>query len=102
MRQVDIDIGGARTQDVFELFKAGRRFHYVISVCDDASAERCPIFPGMMERLNWSFSDPSTFVGSQAERLVQTAQVRDQIRARIEAWIREVADNPGRRRRLEE
>jgi arsenate reductase len=101
MRQAGIDISAARTQSVFELFKAGRRFHYVISVCDQASAERCPVFPGVMERLNWSFPDPSTFVGSDAERLAQATQVRDQIRARVEAWIGEVGENPGRRRRPE-
>jgi arsenate reductase len=91
MRQAGIDISGQPTQSVFEMFKQGRRFHCVISVCDEASAERCPIFPGVVERLNWSFGDPSTFVGTDAERLRQTVEVRDQIRDRVRAWIDEVA-----------
>ena len=40
MRRIGIDISGNSTQSVFNLFKAGRRFEYVISVCDEASAER--------------------------------------------------------------
>jgi arsenate reductase len=97
MRRAGIDIGESPTQSVFELFKQGRRFHYVISVCDEASAERCPIFPGMMERLNWSFPDPSAFTGSDEERLRQTIAVRDQISARIEEWLGELAARPAGR-----
>lgn len=86
MRKAGIDISNAPTQSVFELFKSGRRFQFVISVCDEASAERCPIFPGVTTRLNWSFDDPSSFVGSEAERLQKTIKVRDQIRDRVRLW----------------
>ena len=41
MKLIGTEIGQNRTQSVFDLFKAGRRFQYVISVCDEASAERC-------------------------------------------------------------
>jgi len=99
MRRAGIDIAGARTQSVFELFKAGRLFHYVISVCDDASAERCPVFPGVLQRLNWSFPDPSAFAGTEEERIVQTVQVRDQIRSQIERWVQEVGEAGLTRRR---
>jgi arsenate reductase len=91
MKQAGIDISGAKTQSVFDLFKAGRRFAYVISVCDGASAERCPIFPGVTKRLNWSFEDPSGFTGSEAERLAQTIGVRDQIRDRVRVFVEEEA-----------
>jgi arsenate reductase len=89
MRRAGIDISKAGTQSVFELFKSGARFQYVISVCDEASAERCPIFPGVTTRLNWSFDDPSSFVGSEEERLEKTIVVRDQIRDRIRLWVDE-------------
>jgi arsenate reductase len=89
MQQVGIDISRNKTQSVFELFKGGQRFQYVISVCDEASAERCPIFPGVTTRLNWSFADPSTFTGSAQERLRQVVEVRDQIRAKVEVWAKE-------------
>jgi arsenate reductase len=87
MRLAGIDISQNATQSVFELFKAGRRFQYVISVCDEASAERCPIFPGVTTRLNWSFDDPSSFMGTDPDRLAKTIAVRDKIRNRVRHWI---------------
>jgi arsenate reductase (thioredoxin) len=94
MRDAGIDISRNETHSVFELFEAGRRFDYVISVCDAASAERCPIFPGAATRLNWSFEDPSTFTGSDLECLERTIGVRDQIRAKVEHWIAEEGRRP--------
>jgi arsenate reductase len=89
MRLVGIDISRNPLQSVFELFKSGKRFQYVISVCDEASAERCPIFPGVTTRLNWSFDDPSTFTGTEQERLAKTVRVRDQIREKVRRWVDE-------------
>ena len=89
MQDAGIDISRNGTQSVFELFKSGTRFQYVISVCDEASAERCPIFPGVTTRMNWSFDDPSAFTGTEEERLRQTIRVRDQIRKRVRKWVEE-------------
>ena len=94
MRDAGIDISRNGTQSVFDLFKSGRKFDYVISVCDAASAERCPIFPGAHARLNWSFADPSAFTGSEAERLQKTIDVRDEIREKVRAWLAEASDQP--------
>jgi len=101
MRMAGVDISGAPTQSVFDLFKAGKRYEFVISVCDEASAERCPIFPGVTTRLNWSFDDPGSFTGSDDDRLARTTKVRDEIRDRVRRWIDEEAALPrfGRTRR---
>jgi len=93
MREAGIDISRNTTQSVFDLFKSGKRYQYVISVCDDASAERCPIFPGVTTRLSWGFADPSAFTGTEQERLEQTIRVRDEIRERIRRWVEEEEAN---------
>jgi arsenate reductase len=90
MREAGLDISGNQTKAVFDMFKSGKMFACVITVCDEASAERCPIFPGVTRRLHWSFPDPSAFDGTRAGALEKTRAVRDQIRARIEAWCAEV------------
>jgi arsenate reductase len=94
MRRDGIDISRAGTQSVFELFKTGRRYEYVISVCDGASAERCPIFPGVTKRLSWSFDDPSSFTGPEEVRIAKTITVRDTIRDHVERFVREEAEIP--------
>src|SRR4051812_27203370 len=52
MHEVGIDISQKRTQAVFDVFKASQLFSYVITVCDETSAEKCPIFPGPTERMH--------------------------------------------------
>jgi arsenate reductase len=90
MAEVGIDISGKDTQRVFDLWKSGPVFAYVVTVCDESSAEQCPIFPGPTKRLHWSFPDPSALTGTAEEKLAGMRKVRDQIRARIEAWCQEI------------
>ncbi len=80
---------------VFQLYKAGRYFQHVISVCDEDQGERCPLFPGVVERITWSFPAVSTFTGNHAERLTQVVQLRDAIRERIGIWLRALGSEPG-------
>ena len=90
MQEIGIDISGNQTKAVFDMFKSGKMFAYVITVCDEASAERCPIFPGVTKRLHWSFPDPSSVQGTPEEKLAKTREVRDIIKEKIEQWCAEV------------
>jgi arsenate reductase len=90
MEEVGIDISGNQTKAVFDFIKSGKMFAYVITVCDQASAERCPIFPGVTTRLHWSFPDPSVIQGTHDEKLARTCQIRDTIKHKIEQWCDEV------------
>lgn len=90
MREAGIDISRHRTKSTAEMLTSGPIFDDVITVCDEASAERCPVFPGGGRRLHWGFPDPSAFAGSPEEKLARTRAVRDEIAARIDAWCREV------------
>src|SRR6266513_4064915 len=90
MREIGIDIWQKRTQSVFDVFKSGELFSYVITVCDESSAERCPIFPGVAKRLHWSSPDPAVLIGTREERLAGTRKIRGEIRARIEMWCDEM------------
>ena len=87
MREASIDISENPTRDVLAVVDAGSRFDCVITVCDAASAERCPPVLGIAEQMQWDFDDPSCFTGTAQERLAQTRRVRDAIRRRIETWI---------------
>jgi len=87
LKEEGVDIAQKQTKAVFDLFKLGRKYSYVITVCDEASAERCPIFPGLSQRLHWSFTDPSKFQGTDQEKLAQVRLVKEEIRATIKEWL---------------
>jgi arsenate reductase len=62
-------------------------FQYLVTVCDDAE-KNCPSFwPGVNQRLHWSFEDPAAFDGTEEEKLEKFRQVRDLIDRRVKAWI---------------
>lgn len=87
MNEIGIDISKNQTKKVFDFYKEGKLYTHVITVCDEASAEQCPVFPGIAKQLHWSFSDPSQFKGTKEEKLQQVRAVRDEIRKKIEDFI---------------
>jgi arsenate reductase len=86
MNEIGIDISGHRSKSVDEF--SGLPFDFVITVCDNAK-ESCPIFPGESKRIHWSFEDPAAVQGSEEERKVAFRKIRDQIHARIVAFLGE-------------
>lgn len=87
MNEIGIDISKKKAQSVFDLYKKGRRYHYVITVCDKSVAEKCPIFPNTLKQLHWPFDDPSQFSGSWDDRIKKTRRIREEIKEKIEKWI---------------
>ena len=85
MAELGIDLGG-HTSKVYADVEVPA-WDYLITVCDDAN-ERCPWVPGSVQRLHWSFPDPSRASGTEEERLVVFRRVRDQIQARLTGWLR--------------
>ena len=83
MKEVGIDISENTASDVFEFYKQGRVYSYIVSVCDPESSERCPVFPAIKEHLQWSFKDPHTFTGPHEEQMEQIRDLRDRIRDKV-------------------
>jgi arsenate reductase len=91
MAEDGIDISRNATKSVQDILRAGKSYDYVVTVCDEASAESCPVFPGGGQRLHWGFSDPSQFAGIHAERLEETRNVRNAIAAKVANWCEEIS-----------
>lgn len=91
MREIGIDITSQSSKTIDSL--GSRSFDIVITVCDSAN-EACPVFPSGTNRLHWSFDDPSGATGTEMERLAIFRRVRDEIRERIEALVREAGVVP--------
>jgi arsenate reductase len=84
MREIGVDISRQESKPVDQFL--GRRFDYVITVCDRAK-ESCPTFHGAGSLLHWSFDDPAAARGTADERRVVFRRVRDEISARIRQLV---------------
>jgi len=87
MQEVGLDLSSNTCDSIDDFLPRAEEFAYVVTVCDETSAEHCPTFPGEIERLHWGFPDPSAFDGSFAGRLERTREVRDLIKARVAQWL---------------
>lgn len=63
------------------------RMDIVITVCDNAAGETCPVWPGAPVTAHWSFPDPAAVEGSENDRLAAFLRVHDDIEDRIEALV---------------
>jgi arsenate reductase len=82
MLEEGIDLSANRPKSVFELFKQGRLYDHVITVCGEGE-EKCPIFPGITKRWHMPFTDPSSVTGTYEERIEQVRRIRDEIKEAI-------------------
>lgn len=83
MKEEGIDMSRNRAKSVFDFFKEGRLYGFVITLCDESNAEQCPIFPGIAARLHRSFEDPSAFTGLCEERFGKIRALRDNIKDKV-------------------
>ncbi|RJR46760.1 MAG: arsenate reductase ArsC [Desulfobacteraceae bacterium] len=90
MREEGYDLEGRKGNSIFEFFKEGRLYDYVVYVCASEDEDRCPVFPGVRKSLHWPFPDPSKLEGTEDEKLSQVRYIRDQIKGKVETWIHEI------------
>lgn len=85
MEEAGIDMNGHYSKPL-SLYLGKMHFGYLITVCSRAD-EKCPIFPGMGQRLHWPFDDPASTQGTREERLAVFRRVRDEIEAKVKEWV---------------
>jgi len=76
MNEKGVDISSHRPKSVDEFLNED--LDYVVTVCDNAR-EDCPVIAGQHTTMHMPFEDPSGFIGTNEERLVQFRKARDQI-----------------------
>ena len=89
MKEAGIDVSGQRTKGMDD-YLGKVLFQYLITVCDDAD-KNCPsTWPGVNQRLHWSFEDPARFEGTDEQKLAKFREIRDLIEQKIIAWLETV------------
>jgi arsenate reductase len=79
MAEEGFDLSDKKPQSVFELFKQGKLYEHVITVCHDFES-KCPIFPGITKRWHCPFPDPAAVKGTETEKLEKVRKIRDMIK----------------------
>jgi arsenate reductase len=88
MQEIGIDVSGQTSKGV-ETYLGKTLFQNLVTVCDDAD-KNCPtVWPGVSNRMHWSFQDPAAAEGTDEEKLAKFREIRDLIEVRIKAWLSE-------------
>lgn len=93
MGEIGFDLSANVAKSLDDIGWREREFAYVVTVCDETSAQACPVVPTTGGRLHWSFPDPSAFSGDPGEVRNRTRAVRDEIRARVAAWAATLSES---------
>jgi arsenate reductase len=87
MAEAEIDISSQRSKSVADY--VGQEFDYAITLCGEHAKSACPVFLGKVrQQMHWDFSDPAEAEGTEEERLEVFRNVRDQIEARLQEFVR--------------
>lgn len=82
----DMDISSYQTNKVMDYYKEGKHYHYVITVCDDASNEPCPVFPSLDGVLHWNITSPASD-GSIDRKKAKIRVSKDELKENILKFI---------------
>jgi arsenate reductase (thioredoxin) len=91
MDEIGIDIRSQWSKSTKE-YMGKMFFHHVITVCGNAD-KSCPqaLWAQGGKKLHWPFEDPAAVEGTDEEKLAAFRETRDQIEAKIKAWLGELA-----------
>ena len=88
LRRNGYAIDGLRSKGWDEYAVSGApKMDFVITVCDSAAGEVCPVWPGQPVTAHWGFEDPSQAKGTKEERRRVFHRIFQQITARIQLFL---------------
>jgi arsenate reductase len=76
----------SKSWDEFALAESPR-MDFVVTVCDNAAGEVCPLWPGQPVTAHWGFPDPAAVQGSEDVKRAAFAQTLRQIRNRVQLFL---------------
>lgn len=66
--------------------KGAPQFDFVITVCDDAAGEVCPLWPGKPATAHWGIADPAAATGTELEREMAFIEALRYLKLRLELF----------------
>lgn len=102
--QLNLPTDGLRSKSWDEFARPGAQsIDFVITVCDNAAGEPCPVWPGQPVTTHWGIPDPAAVAGTEAQRMQAFRQALYSLERRIKALVAlpiESLDRPGLRKAL--
>lgn len=88
LRKTGLPVDGLRSKSWSEFAAMGApEMDFVITVCDNAAGETCPVWPGQPMNAHWGVPDPAAVGGSDVERHLAFADCYRMLRNRIGLFI---------------
>jgi arsenate reductase len=87
LRHMKLPVEGMRSKSWDEFAKPGApQLDFVFTVCDNAAAESCPVWPGQPITAHWGVADPAAVEGSETEQWLAFRQAFRELESRIKAF----------------
>jgi protein-tyrosine-phosphatase len=88
LRTLHLPVDGLRSKSWQEFAQPGApQLDFIVTVCDDAAGEVCPLWPGRPITAHWGMADPAAFQGPEAEHRQRFQEVALLLRQRIEQFL---------------
>lgn len=88
MAEIGMDISAQKSKSVTE-YLGKQLIQVLVTVCDHAE-KNCPTtWPGINQKMHWSFEDPAAAEGSEEDKLQKFREVRDLLDQKIQSWLTE-------------
>jgi len=88
LRKLNYDVAGVRSKSWAEFEAADApQLDFVFTVCDDAAAETCPVWPGQPMTAHWGIPDPAAAAGNEAEVRLAFADALRMLTNRINIFV---------------
>jgi protein-tyrosine-phosphatase len=88
LRKLNFDVSGVRSKSWSEFAQPGApELNFVFTVCDQAAAEACPVWPGQPMTAHWGVADPAAAEGTEAEKRFAFADAFRMLNNRISIFV---------------
>lgn len=88
LAEAGVDTTGVRSKSWDSFAEPGApQMDLIITVCDSAAGELCPVWPGHPATAHWGYADPSAATGPDAARLMAFRDTMALIRRRLEILV---------------
>ncbi|HTU65303.1 MAG TPA: arsenate reductase ArsC [Steroidobacteraceae bacterium] len=88
LTRLDLPTVGLRSKSWDEFSRPGApAIDLVITVCDNAAGETCPLWPGSPLKTHWGIDDPAAAEGSDDEKRAAFRLAHDRLERRIQAFL---------------